>query len=193
MKKKIKHPKLSPQSQPELRALADGVGQFIEYWGFKAVQGRLWCYLYLSKEPLSSIQLSQLLKVSPALITQSVQILLKYRVILEAEKGVNGVLRFRANPNVSEAIGGVLAGREALLMEEIQGSVVKLRQRGVQVSATPATGIELDPSRVEQVTEWVKLASQLLAFGIVSLQRKDNPFEEPQLLSKALEVSRLEF
>jgi hypothetical protein len=46
MKSKIKHPKLSAQSQPELKDLAAGVGHFIEYWGFKAVQGRLWCYLY---------------------------------------------------------------------------------------------------------------------------------------------------
>ena len=113
MKPKIKHPKVTLSQRAEIKRLAELVGQFIEYWGFKAVQGRMWCYLYLLRQPLSSVQLAQVLEISPALVTQSVQILLEYRVIVEAPKGPNGVLRFEANPDVAEAIREVLSRRES--------------------------------------------------------------------------------
>ena len=95
MKPKLKQRKLHPSKDPELARLAGVVGQFIEYWGFKEVQGRLWLYLFVSHDPLSSTELAQLLKISPALVTQSVKILLQYQVILTAPKGQNGVLRYR--------------------------------------------------------------------------------------------------
>ncbi len=83
MKPRIRHAKLNPRDTPEVRELARRVGEFIEYWGFKAVQGRIWCYLYLSRRALNSRELAQLAEVSPTLVTQSVQILLQYRVILD--------------------------------------------------------------------------------------------------------------
>lgn len=177
MKPRIKHPKkLDPRKWPELRAFADLVGEFIQYWGFKSVQGRMWCYLYLTGEPLDSRQLAQLLRVSPALVTQSVQVLLKYRVILEAPKGPNGVLRFVANPNVSEAVATVLETRELKLMNQIQ-----LTHRELLDSGTSADSpIAISQTRVEQVGQWIGLAHLVLYAGIGSLKQNDGPFERPE-------------
>ena len=178
MKTKIKRKKLEPTKNPELIHLADLIGEFIEYWGFKAVQGRLWCYLYLANEPLDSAQLAELLEISPALVTQSVQILLQYRVISEVEKGKNGVLRFIANPKVSEAITGVLEGRELELLDRIQLSYRRLDQR----KKTHTLPIALNQERMELLGQWVNLAPLFLRTGIQFLKKDEGPFENPESL-----------
>jgi DNA-binding transcriptional regulator GbsR (MarR family) len=178
MKPKIKHPKADPKKNPELKALSHLVGEFIEYWGFKAIQGRMWCYLYLLREPLNSRQLAQLLEISPALVTQSVQVLLEYRVILEAGKGPNGILRFQANPNVAEAVSSVLSQRESVLLRKVQSA---------QKSLLKSSDDALDRDRVKQVGHWVGLAQHFLDFGIESLDQPSNPFETPGAFEAMLE------
>lgn len=54
---------------PELEDLANEVGDFICYWGFKKIHGRLWTHIYLARVPLDAGQLMQRLKVSKALIS----------------------------------------------------------------------------------------------------------------------------
>ena len=184
MKPKIIHPVIQPSKNPELRHLAKLVGTFIEYWGFKSVQGRMWCYLYLLREPLSSLQLSQLLKVSPALVTQSVQILLQYGVIAEQEKGPNGVLRFGANANVADAIAGVLSKRESLLLAKIEAAHLELNQS--DGSERKIQGFEVDIDRLQQVGQWINLASLFLQMGIGSLKVSENPFKSPERFKKGM-------
>lgn len=181
MKPKIIYPKLNPKDHPELSELADLVGEFIKYWGFKAVQGRMWCYLFVSNQPLSSVELARLLRISPPLVTQSAQVLLEYRVILEAEKGPNGVLRFMANPNVAEAIGGVLAGRENLLMNRIEKASHNLREAERKHVAGE---IEIDEARIQQILQWISLARMALSAGLSLLTQKDNPFSAPERFRK---------
>ena len=161
-------------AQPELKNLADHVGSFIEYWGFKSVQGKLWFYLFVSQEPLSSIDLAQILEVSPALITQSVQVLLDFKVILPAEKGRNGMLRFRANPHVSEAIAGVLSTREFKLLETIEKATSRASKSSRK--RRPPQGIRLDPKKLEQIGHWTSLAKLMLGTGIQTLKTSDTPF-----------------
>ena len=171
MKPKIEYPVLNPSSQPELQKLADLVGEFIEYWGFKAVQGRMWCYLYTATRPLSSIELAQLLEISPALVTQSVKVLLDYKVILNAGKGANGILLFEANPNVSQAIAGVLSAREAVLLDQVDTASQRLVKVADAQSKRSARSPRLDSGRVEQIEKWVTLARSLLSMGLNCLER----------------------
>jgi DNA-binding transcriptional regulator GbsR (MarR family) len=178
MKPKIKHPKLDPKQKPELLAISELVGEFIEYWGFKSVQGRMWCYLFLIQEPLNSRQLAQLLQISPALVTQSIQVLLKYRVIIEAEKGANGVLRFRANPNTAEAISTVLSGRELVLIKKVESAQKRLELSEKKISGEKS--LKLDHSRMKQLGQWISLAKLFLEGGLQSLGQSDNPFEKPE-------------
>jgi DNA-binding transcriptional regulator GbsR (MarR family) len=175
MKRKIKHQRLDSKKVPELKALANLVGDFIEYWGFKSVHGRMWCYIYLIKQPLDSRQLAQLLQISPALVTQTVQTLLQYKVIFETDKGVNGVLRFTANPNVSEAIAAVLANREQVLLEKVQDAQDKLSHARIQ----PGAHVDISKERVEQIGMWVGLANLMLSTGIQSLREEAGPFDAP--------------
>ncbi len=179
MKPKVRHRRLQIRKDPGLRQLAEGVGRFIEHWGFKSVQGRLWLYLYVSEEPLSSIELAQVLEVSPALVTQSVQILLRYKVILPAAKGPNGVLRYAANPDAAEGIRRVLRQRESVLLGKVGEAITGAIREHEDSRRGSRSGLKISRERLGQVAEWTGLFQLLLELGIASLERKDNPFTEP--------------
>jgi DNA-binding transcriptional regulator GbsR (MarR family) len=119
---------------PELQALADSVGKFIQYWGFKAIHGRIWTLLFLSEEPLSSVELSRYLKVSKTLLSFSVNELLGYQVIHEVGKGPRRTVYLRANPNISSVILNVLRNRERLMIQEAYAAFEVL------ISGIPETG-----------------------------------------------------
>ncbi|MGA3762246.1 ArsR family transcriptional regulator, partial [Bacillus velezensis] len=85
---------------PELEDFAEQIGQFIEYWGFKRVHGRLWVHLMLSEAPLDASQLIRRLRVSKALVSMSLGDLLEYDVIEEAGKSARGTQLYRAREDV---------------------------------------------------------------------------------------------
>src|ERR1700730_8342606 len=93
---------------PELEELAGEVGDFICYWGFKKIHGRLWTHIYLATLPVDAGQLMQRLKVSKALISLYLHDLLKYDVIIESGKSTRSTQTYVANPEVLDVILNVL-------------------------------------------------------------------------------------
>ncbi len=107
---------------PELEELANEIGDFICYWGFKKIHGRLWTHLYLSEEGLDAGQLMQRLKVSKALISLSINDLLRNNVILESKKSARGTQTYVANPNVLDVILNILRRREKKMLARTESS-----------------------------------------------------------------------
>jgi len=161
MKIKKRETKLKPENFPELLDTAELIGEFIEYWGFKKVQGRIWACLFLMHEPLNTRQLMELLRISNSLVSISVTELMKYDVILEAGKGHNGVLLYKANPEIGAVIAGVLRNREQKLLKRIHQSAARLRAHGAKDSP-----VKLDPAKVRQLGEWVNTAQTFLESGV---------------------------
>jgi DNA-binding transcriptional regulator GbsR (MarR family) len=107
---------------PELEELANEVGDFICYWGFKRIHGRLWTHIYLAKNALDAGNLMQRLKVSKALISLSLNDLLRYDVILENGKSARGTQTYIANPDVLDVILNVLKRRERKMLAKAENS-----------------------------------------------------------------------
>jgi len=107
---------------PELEELASEVGEFICYWGFKKIHGRIWTHIYLAEQALDAGQLMQRLKVSKALISLSLNDLLKYDVILEAGKSSRGTQTYLPNPDVLDVILNVLRRRERKMLTKAETS-----------------------------------------------------------------------
>ncbi len=147
---------------PELETLAENVGQFIEYWGFKKIHGRIWTFLYVSKEPMDATELRMRLKVSKALISMSLSDLLEYEVIEDLGKGPRGTTVFRANPNVSQVIIGVLRKRERKMI----GQVVTAQRLMQSIPATEQEDVGIDSKRVESLGEMIETARAGLEFLI---------------------------
>lgn len=138
-------------SNIELEALAAEVGEFIRYWGFKQVHGRIWTHLFVSSTPLDAGTLMKRLKVSKALMSLSLNDLLQYKVIVESKRSERGTHTYIANPNILDIIVGILKNREKVMLDKIERAF-----REVQ----PAPGI--DPDRLRLLGEFIHQAQSSL-------------------------------
>jgi DNA-binding transcriptional regulator GbsR (MarR family) len=69
----------------ELR-VAEVIGGLMEFWGFKAIMGRLWTILYLAPEPLSAAELGERLAASSGAISMALSDLQNWGVVKKAWK-----------------------------------------------------------------------------------------------------------
>lgn len=120
-------------SKDPIKNIADSVGDFIEYWGFKSVHGRIWTYLFLNPAPMSSRDIKETLGISKALLSMSIAELKKYEVIKDAGYGKYGVELYTANSNVLEAILNVLKWREKKLISKVVKEIDKLLKSDPEV------------------------------------------------------------
>jgi DNA-binding transcriptional regulator GbsR (MarR family) len=158
----------------ELNELADQVGGFIEYWGFKEIHGRIWTHLFTSDTPLDSTMLVKRLKVSKALVSFAVRDLLDHKVIEEVSKGPRGTVLFRANPDLLQVILGVLRTRERRMLARIHSAhrlLANLPSRTLKDG-----GLSLD--RVKQVGELIATAEGALD-AFISLSGDSPLFPAP--------------
>lgn len=116
----------NPISQ-QLEELSERIGEFIHYWGFKRIHGKIWCHLYLSKHPLDASELIRRVGVSKALVSISLRELLEHDVIAEAGKSHSGTQLYRAMPNLTAVIVQVLKQRERRMLARIQAACLAVK------------------------------------------------------------------
>jgi DNA-binding transcriptional regulator GbsR (MarR family) len=148
---------------PELEELAEQVGEFIRYWGFKKVHGKIWLHLFLSPEPLDAADLRARLKISKALVSMSLQDLIHYRVILPMGKGSRETLVYQSNPEIMESILNVLRSRERKLLARIQASFKTVKKSSEK---------EIDAEKAKILGQMLDSAESLLD-GFLEFQQVD--------------------
>ncbi|MGE0632425.1 MAG: GbsR/MarR family transcriptional regulator [Pseudobdellovibrionaceae bacterium] len=153
---------------PELEDLAENIGEFIEYWGFKRIHGRIWTHLFLANKPLDAGELIQRLKVSKALVSMSLSELIGYEVVLEAGKSERGTLLYRANDKVIDVILSVLRRREKRMMGRI--STACRSARGI--AAEDIAAMRMDERKLDFLATMVSEAEKNLD-TIISLYQVD--------------------
>ncbi len=106
-----------PKSLLDLRVrqAADAVGEFIEYWGFKAVHGRIWTVLAVRADPMSQIEVAEFLGVSRSLVSGAMSELATHGLVQQTEPSRNAP--YRAVFDIWPSIAGVLRSREWMLIE----------------------------------------------------------------------------
>ena len=108
---------------PEITHFAKQVGSFIEYWGFKRVQGEFWAYLYVSSKPLTPATLMERTGVSKGLASIYLREMLDYGVIEVAGHGENGSVSYKAVKNQGQVIFNVLRKREHVMINSVQAAL----------------------------------------------------------------------
>lgn len=166
-------------ASPELEEVANQVGAFIEYWGFKNVHGRIWAHLYVAARPLDAADLMDLLQISKALVSMSLADLMDYDVIQIAGKSARGTVTYLANPNVVTVVMGVLRKRERRLLSQISAATKVLKDRKPNPKSTT---LELNPDRLKSLHEMVLTAEDtldtILDLGDLSFDRWEKFDEE---------------
>lgn len=107
---------------PEMQELSEQIGEFIHYWGFKRVHGRIWTHLFLAQRPLDAADLVKQMKISKALVSISLRELLEFEVIQEVGKSPRGTNLYRTNPDILSVILSVLRQREKRMLSRIQAA-----------------------------------------------------------------------
>ncbi len=148
--------------------LINSVGEFIEYWGFKAIEGKIWCTLFLSDQPLDATQIRERLHISKGLVSISIKRLLDYKVIEEFGKSTYGTHLYQSSPDLMNVILSVLRLREKKLLEEVHHQCLeidKLPKKDLEIS-------KIDSNRITMLSEFTEQAHLLLS-TLVDTRRGD--------------------
>jgi DNA-binding transcriptional regulator GbsR (MarR family) len=118
----------SSQLQRQTAELAESIGEFIDYWGFRRVHGEIWAHVYLSEKPLSGSDLVKRLGVSKALVSPALKELENYDLIYQIESDDARAKLYRANEDFLSVIKTVLQKRELPLLAKVQENYDKTKQ-----------------------------------------------------------------
>jgi DNA-binding transcriptional regulator GbsR (MarR family) len=116
---KSKKTKKKTEMPSEYYQVLKNVGAFMEYWGFKAVHGKIWAAIFLAKEPVDANFIISQLQLSKAAISLGIKDLLKYDVIHEVEKEGPSTQKYVSNPEMVDVICNVLRQREKKMLQTI--------------------------------------------------------------------------
>jgi len=176
--------KQSTSSVPnEFHVLADQIGDFIQYWGFRKVEGKLWTYIFLAETPLKAEELMARTGISKAMLSLSLGELLKYDVIRKAYPDRERGQAYVINPNVMEVISNVLRTRERQLLGRIFSSFLCAKE-----SLESNQSSQVSPERVEFLGQMISAATTLLD-SLLSMQALDIlPFQQVQFAPAVIET-----
>lgn len=152
----------------EVLAMADRVGEFIEYWGFKHVEGKIWAVIFLSAEPRDMTYLVERLGLSKALVSMAMSRLIEYDVVRAVHPDRLRYQAYEANPNVLDVIFNVLRSRERVMLSRIQSAAREL----ATLSESKFNEFGYSSSRVSFLAQMVRVAAGLLD-STISLKEWD--------------------
>jgi DNA-binding transcriptional regulator GbsR (MarR family) len=148
---------LKDQLNSDVDKLAEKIGEFIRYWGFKKIHGKLWCLLFLSEEPLDASQLIEKTGVSKALMSQTLAELLEYRVVVVLDD-TKKRKQYVTNKNILSVITSVLRQREQLILGDIMLNFRKVD--GFNEEQLKVVGI--NPQNLHQLGRMISFAERFL-------------------------------
>ena len=139
----------------ELDEVCLAVGDFIEYFGFKQIEGRLWAHTMLAKQDLCSRDYMFRTGISKGLVSISIARLLDYNVLkISREEGKT--VYYQVNMDVASVIKDVLRRRERKLLSKIDSSLDLL----LNISKSESQNIDL--KRLKYLKNLVSNAKKIL-------------------------------
>lgn len=146
----------------ELDHLCHLIGQFIEYWGFKNIEGKIWAHLLLANRPLCAQDLIERIGVSKGLVSISIARLMEYEVIEIHHTEGKRTQFFQVNDNITEVIKGVLRSRERKLLANISSAINLLEQ----VPLEELNEVSVKRIRyLKKITQYAAKILDILLFG----------------------------
>jgi len=109
----------------KIKNACEAIGDLIEYWGFKKIQGKVWTYLVISKRPRSHKEIVEFFGVSKALISLTLSELSNYNLVENTEGKRNSP--FKATLNIWPTVSDILRSREWMLLENAKQKLESLK------------------------------------------------------------------
>jgi HTH-type transcriptional regulator, glycine betaine synthesis regulator len=142
---KMKEAELALELRDWEMVLADAIGVFIDAWGFKRNQGRLWAILFIRDEPMTSNELQRYLSISKGGISILARELEAWGVIKRTRPVGEPLWHFEAERDLMAMIARVLRQREAGILRQVREGIAEARALAKDdQNATPAEMRRLD-------------------------------------------------
>jgi len=119
---------VSERLQEQKNKLAESVGEFIKYWGFKEIHGRIWVHVYLAPQPITAKELTLRLGVTKGLVSTALSELIAYQVVEKVSLGDARSPGYQSNPDLMQVIYNILRNRELKLTQKIEKNIVALSE-----------------------------------------------------------------
>ncbi|MCH7674123.1 hypothetical protein IIA28_00550 [candidate division KSB1 bacterium] len=150
------------------KRLADSVGDFIRYWGFKEVHGRIWVHIYLSDNPITAKELTKKLGVTKGLVSTALAELIAYQVVEKVNVGDARSPGYQSNTDLVQVINNILRNRELKLTTKIKEDSEALAKEMVGADAEMLDKI----NKLQDMTRFaVDSLQKLLNSKVISTER----------------------
>ena len=146
--------------------VCDSVGDFIEYWGFKANYGRVWTLMALRNAPMSQSEIARRLGVSRSLISGVMTDLEEWGLAKTTSTARNA--RWVAVIDVWPTITDVLRGREWSILEGARHSLESAIEEA-ELAQARGERVEYDVGRMKWLLAMTQTAQRLLRL-LISLR-----------------------
>jgi len=103
-----------------IRHTCEAMGQIIEAWGFKRIMGMTWAFLYLCPEPASAKDICTALNISPALVSITLQDLLRWQVVRKISPIGKRRDYYIAEHDMSKMMNKIIENRERPQVENVK-------------------------------------------------------------------------
>ncbi len=146
------------EAKDKLARASGAIGKFIEYWGFKSIEGRIWSLVFLSESPISTPQIVDILEVSKATASIGINELLRRGLIQISGKVENGALTYISTPDVGAVVRDVLRERELRLISDAETNLNLL----FSLSVEELESINISQANLEQLLELTQVSKKLV-------------------------------
>jgi len=146
----------SPKEQ--LATVANSIGDFIEYWGFKSIQGRIWSLVFLSDQPISTPEIVETLGVSKASVSIGINDLIERELIESSGKIKNGAVTYTPTPNAGAVVRKVLRERELKLIASAETHLNQL----FSMSDTELSTQNISQAKLRQLLELTQASKKMV-------------------------------
>lgn len=100
-----------------LLEVVDSIGEFVSYWGFRRVHGRVWGLVYLTATPPTSPEIARRLDISKGMTSLAITELIEHGLIRKGPKGPHGAQSYVAESDIAKVVRQVLATRERVMLQ----------------------------------------------------------------------------
>ena len=156
------------------------VGEVIGFWGFKENHGRIWAFLYLSAEPVSTSSIRDTLQLSKGATSMLLNELEEWRVILKSPSTTGRERSYIANPNFIEMIVRVMERRESDMLDQVVSKLNEVQHTASNSNATP--------EQIESIQKMVDLAQMVRQIVSIGQKLQSRNIKKISLLLKTIDA-----
>jgi DNA-binding transcriptional regulator GbsR (MarR family) len=163
------------------RRVAEMIGGLMEFWGFKAVHGRMWTVLYLSPEPLSAAELGERLALSTGAVSMALADLQKWGVVKKAWRPGERRDYYEPETSIWKMVSRVFRERELTTVREaisaFEAALKTIAQLRPKATAEEKRLLKFIEGRIQSLLSLSRIGETLLSLLVAGAPIDPKPIK----------------